>query len=286
MTMRSYAGTLLLQNIFKYVPNTDPNIANLGTMITMPNVQVTTHDCQTTLGTVETLNFQSEGLTDLATGQVLSETSITSLLQQGIYTVAVRHTNSCISPGGVCSVCYSATYPTQPVPSVNSRVIITPEYLVNAEIVASVPGTNIYTTVTNPSTYINCYVYTGGRLLISGIDYNLIGNTLTLANAPSTVSNVVLRFVNINYASFLGWLAATYSGSLLGLQALPYNPLPIRSLYLTSLLDQNRLQLVNQTISNLSKIPSEYSTWASQIIDPLEQALYMLALYTIYYNVT
>jgi len=286
MTMRSYAGTLLLQNIFQYTPTTDPNVSSLAQLITNPSVPVTMADCGTTLGTIETLNFQSEGLTDLSTGLVLSETTITNLLEQGIYTIAVRHTNSCIAKGGVCSKCYSATYPTKPVPSVNNVVTITPEYLVNAEIVATIVGATSYATVTNTSTYSNYYVYKNGVLLKPGTDYTLIGNSLTLAVEPTSVANIVLRFVTQNYTSFLGWLSSTYSGSLLGLEPLAYNPLPIRSLYLTSLLSQNRLQLVNQSLSKMSQIPSEYLAWASQISDLLEQALYMLALYTIYYNVT
>lgn len=285
MSIRTYAGTLLLQNLFNYVPQTNMGLYNLAQGIFYPSVPVTVLDCGTTLGKIETVNFEAEGLTQLSNDEVLSETSITELLSEGIYSTATRHVSTCIAPGGCCTLCYQATYPQDVFPTVNTRVTIRPEYLVNAELIQAKVGATSYTTVTPVGTYVKYYVYANGTLLIEGTDYTLNGNNLTLLVNPITNFNVVLRFTTYDLSPFMLWLAETYSGSILGLEPLPYSLLPIRSLYLTSTLSKNRLQLVNQQVSQIKAVPTEFANYIPKITDSLEQALYMIALYSIYSNV-
>lgn len=284
--MRTFAGTLLLENIFDFIPHNEMEVYNLGLSIFNPNILIVENDCKTTLGKFETLNYESEGLTELATESRFSYTRITNLLSSGVYTIATRHTSTCISKDGVCKKCYSATFPADATPKVLDRVNIKSEYLVNSEIIPLSTRVVSYTTTTITGTYDNYYVFIDGKLLSNNIDYTLSGNTFTLFKTFPNSVNIVIRFMKINKNSFLGWLADTYSGSLLGMKPIPFQLLPVRPLFLSSTLLENRLQSIGELIKTSNKIPKEYSGYIDLIKDPLEQALYMLAIFSIYYNVS
>jgi hypothetical protein len=283
--MRTFAGTLLLEDIYDYIPGTDQDIYNLSLSIFNPNVLIVENDCKTTLGKFETVNYEAEGLTELATETRLSYDRINELLSSGVYTAAIRHTSTCISKDGVCKKCYAATFPTSKV-NVNDRADVISEYLVNSEIIEAVLGAKTYFTKTDPSSYTRYYVFMNGELLTDS-DYSI--DTLgvfTLNKILDKNRNIVIRFVREDRRPFLGWLASTYSGSLLGMKSIPYELLPIRPLFLSSTLLENRLQSISELIKSSSKVPKEYSGYIDLIRDPLEKALYMLAIFSIYYNVS
>jgi hypothetical protein len=285
MSSRSYSGLLLFENVFDFIPNGNPDFSNLGNSIFNPNLLVVESDCGTTLGKFEIVNFEAEGLVELSTGLVLTRERIEQLLSQGIYEVATHHTSVCISKGGICAKCYSATYPDRPVPKVLDRVNIYPEFLINAEVIALKAGTTLYTFNTPIESFDKEYIFSQGQLLKSGVDYHLTGNLLVLTQAPTEDKTAVMRCIQNSTSSFMVWLANTYSGSLLGMQPLPSQSLPVRSLLLSSLVSENRLQLISEYIKEVDSIPSEYSEYSDSIRDPLERALFMLALYCIYSNV-
>ncbi len=284
--MRTFSGSLLLENIFDFIPETVGDIYKLSMSVFEPNVLIVSADCATTLGKFETINFEAEGLTELATEEVLSEERITELLSDGVYTAATRHTSTCIAKKGICIKCFKATFPDQAIPKINDRVIIKPEYLVNAELIHVVTGTVEYSVITTEDLYDKYYVFSEGLLLEDNVDYTIVGTTVTLLETPITDKNLVVRFIKLDRVPFLNWLAGTYSGSLLGLKALPAELLPVRSLFLSSTLLENRLQLIGEYIKDSNKVPTEYCEYIDQIKDPLEKALYMLAIFSIYYNVT
>ena len=83
----------------------------------------------------------------------------------------------------------------------------------------------------------------------------------------------------------MNYLANTYSGSLIGVKpTISKVLLPIRSLFLTSLIDANKLQSVRDVVSSLSAIDQAYIDYINKgtIRNTLEEALLLMALYNIY----
>jgi hypothetical protein len=284
--VRTYSALLLFENLFDDIPADNPDMVNLGLSIFNPNLPVVENDCGTTLGRFETLTFESEGIIELATDEPLTRDRIEYLLSQGIYEIATRHTSSCISKGGICVKCYSASHPDQTPPKVNDFIKVVPEFLVNAEIITTKEEVSEYTLSTENGTYDKAYVYSSGQLLTEGVDYELDNGVLTVIPTPTSQDPIIVRCVEFSTFPFVVWLARTFSGSVLGMRALPSEPLPIRSLLLTSLLTENRLQLISEYVNELQMIPEDYRGYIDSIKDPLEKALYMLALYCLYSNVT
>ena len=81
---------------------------------------------------------------------------------------------------------------------------------------------------------------------------------------------------------FLTHLSKTYAGSILGLKAVSNRVLPIRSLLLTSLVDQSMLDLQVESVKTLGNVPQESKDYLDQITDPLEKALFVLVLFSIF----
>ncbi len=284
--MRTYSGLLLFENIFDSVPTDSPDMVNLARSITNPNLLIVEADCNTTLGKFEDVNFEAEGFIELSTGLSIDKTRIEYLLSQGIYEVATRHTSTCISKDGICAKCYASTFPTEVYPQINDRVEVLPEYLVNAEIIVTRSGNVDYSMITDPLSYTKTYAYKEGQLLLETVDYTIANQVFSLVVPPTDEKNIVVKCIKLDTFPFVVWLANSFSGSLFGMEPLPSQPLPIRSLLLTSLLTENRLQLVSEYLNQLGSLSEDYLNYVDTIKDPLEKGLYMLALYCIYSNVT
>lgn len=285
--MRTYSALLLFENLFDSIPPDNPDVVNLSKLILEPNVQIVENDCHTTLGKFETVNFELEGAVELATSLPLSRSRIEYLLSQGIYEVATRHTSTCISKGGVCAHCYSGSYPLEEFPAVNDRVTIYPMYLVSSETIGVKESGIQYQISTDRSLFDTTHLYREGILLREGADkdYVLVDDILVLNKVPTEDFNLVLKTFKKNTFPFIVWLANTYSGSIFGMDPLPGPTLPLRSLFLASLLDKNKLQLVSEYVSQIDSVPEGYADFAETIKDPLERGLYLLALYCTYSNV-
>lgn len=283
--MRTYSALLLFENLFDSIPTDSPDMVNLSKTILEPNVQIVETDCGTTLGKFETVNFELEGSVELATNLTLSRDRIEYLLSQGIYELAIRHTSTCISKGGICSKCFAGTYPLEEYPKVNDRVDVPSVYLVGAEILAIKTGNTEYGIETDGAIYDMSYAFHNGRLLKNEVDYTLVNNVLKLSEIPADDYTIVLKMLKKTTFPFMGWLANTYSGSIFGMDPLPTQSLPLRSLFLSSLLDENRLQLVSEYVGQITSIPEGYAEFADTVRDPLERGLYLLALYCVYSNV-
>jgi hypothetical protein len=281
MSMRSYSALLIFENIYDYIPTANPDIVSFSTLLFNPNVPVVSVNCNTTLGNIQSVDYELEGEVELATGLVISMDRINQLLFQGIYTVATRTLDTCIAPGGVCQACYAASRQTLPVPAVGSRITIYPEYGIETLVIKGAVGQFSFTLDLSPTQYEYVYIYIDGVLQTSS-QYSISDTTLTLNTPLAAELNVVVRYTSLNTAPYLVWLANRYSGALLGLEALPSPMLPVRSLLLTSLVPQNRLQLLIQYTNTLSTIPANYLQYLDTIADPLEQSLFMLALNSIF----
>jgi hypothetical protein len=282
MSIRSFAGLLVLEDIFDDVPTDNPEILNLANLMFNPNIVVSEDDCGTTLGKYETMSYELQGLTELATYEPFTKERLISILSTGKYETYVRHTSTCIAKDGICAKCFKATYPDAPMVSINSRVHIPPEYLVNAEILEGRTSQRVYAPVTTADSYDKHYLFLDGTYKTLGVDYTFVNGLITFTQSLPADMDIVIRFIRISRSPFLVWLAGTYSGALLGMKALISDPLPLRSLLLTSLLDENRLQLVEDVVRAAENIPDTYSAYSASIKDPLEKALYMVVIYSIY----
>jgi hypothetical protein len=285
VTIRSYAGLLILEDIYDYVPTNNQDVVNLANMVFSPNLKVVSEDCGTTLGLFVTVNYTAEGLIELATGLPLSRDRINQLLYDGVYSVATRSTSTCIAANGICATCYAASYPRATKPSVNDRVVVYPEYAVTTDALSGIQGQTVFTLTLNPDQYAYNYVYYNGQLYVEGVDYTISGTSLTLTTPLADDTGITVRYTSYNRAAFLIYLAEQYSGSMLGMLPLPRELLPVRSLLLTSLLNNAILNVVLDLTTSNPSIPSELSSYGASIQDPLEQTLYLLVLQSLFANV-
>jgi hypothetical protein len=287
MSMRSYSGLLVFENIYDYIPTANPDIVNFSLGIFEPSVLISTYNCGTTLGSIQTVNYELEGKVELATGLVISKSRIDQLLFNGIYTLATRTLDTCVAPGGVCQLCYAASRQALAVPAVQSRATIEPEYEITTDVLAGSPNQATYTLTLNSDQYDYVYVYIEG-VLQSTSTYVISGTTITFNTGyvPTVTENIAVRYTALNRSPFLVYLAQTYSGSILGMQPLPSPMLPIRSLFLNSQISTNRLAILCEYTEGLSQIPTNYLQYMNTIQFPLEKALYMLALNSIFATVT
>jgi hypothetical protein len=162
-------------------------------------------------------------------------------------------------------------------------VTIQPEYLIHTDIIGANVGENTWTLSQAPDTYQYTYIYIQG-VLQNPNSYTINGQTLTFNTAITTANNIVVHYTGLNKAPYLVYLAKTYSGSMLGLKPLPSPLLPIRSLLLKSIIPTNKLQSVVQYTEQVSQISQDYKTYLTTIQDPLEQALFAIAINCIYAN--
>ncbi|MNK27640.1 hypothetical protein D3C87_460020 [compost metagenome] len=285
MTMRSYSGLLVLEDIFEYIPTENPDIANLANMVFTPNVPIVMNDCGTTLGNFATVNYELEGKVELATGDVISKDRIDQLLFHGTYEIATRDLHTCIAKDGVCQQCYHAANQRNDAPAIGSRVVIQPEYVVATDVIKALAGESSWDVSLADNTYQFTYVYLNGTLLDTN-QYTVVNQVLTLNTPLSSDMNVVIHFTDYNKASYLVYLAKTYSGSMLGMKPLPAPLLPIRSLLISSLIPDNKLELIVEYTKEVNKIPDDYKSYLDTIADKFEKTLYTLAINCIYANVT
>jgi hypothetical protein len=283
--MRTFTNTLLFENILDTTPTGDGNVSDLYTTITSPTVQVVEANCGTTCGELDDVTYARVGEMELATSLYLTKDRIDQLLGQGIYSVALANTSTCVSKGGVCQRCYSASYPANTIPAVGSNVAIPSEVALRVDVLEATPGQSTFALTLDPSTSKRVYVYVGNSLLANNVGYSITGTTLTLATPIPVVTNVVVKYVSNYYGMHMNYLANTYSGSLIGVKpTISKVLLPIRSLFLTSLIDANKLQSVRDVVSSLSAIDQAYIDYINKgtIRNTLEEALLLMALYNIY----
>lgn len=284
MTMRSYSGLLVFEDIFDYIPTENPDIGNLANMVFTPNVPIVSADCGTTLGEFVTVNYELEGRVELATGMVISKDRIDQLLFHGIYEIATRNLRTCIASGGVCQACYAASNQREEIPSIGERVNIQPEYILATDVLKGQAGETQWNLSYNEDEYSYTYIYLNGVLQPLS-SYTISGTLLTFNTPLASDINITVHYTDYNRASYLIYLAKTYSGSMLGMKPLPAQMLPIRSLLISSLIPDNKLELIVEYTKDVNKIPEDYKTYLDSITDKFEKTLYTLAIHCIYANV-
>lgn len=284
MTIRSYSNLIVLETVLDSIPTSNADVNQLAHTVFNPRVEVTSSDCGTTLGRIVEVNYELAGKVELATGNVISLDRIKELLSQGIYEVATRSLDTCISEDGICQSCYHASRQYLPIPEVGDTVEVLPEYIKAVDYFTTEPGSQTFEISQSPDLYDFAYVYYQG-FLVSPVAYSITGTTLTFSQPVTHYDQVTVRFAVNTKSPFLSWLADTYSGSLLGLKALPYPPLPIRRKLLASIVPSSVVELLAEKTSELKGVPNDVISSYPLIKDPLEKALLILTIYGVYLNI-
>ena len=95
-----------------------------------------------------------------------------------------------------------------------------------------------------------------------------VGSPVTLEGAPS---------------SFIGYLAGTYSGALVGILPIPTDPLPVNPAIMAGLVTHEEMDSLINRFSDLAVTQDEIDYMLS-IPDKFEKALMIVAYYGVYGN--
>lgn len=283
--MRSYSGFLILEDLLDNLPSSNPNLVNFCYDVTNSFVTVIEEDCQTPVGEWITLDFSYLGYTELSTGLPLTQARITTILSMGVYNIAIRSLDTCISTGGVCQTCHKGSFIDHAIPSVGSVIRITPDYNYQTDVILSDGVTGTFTLTENADNYDKIIVVIDGVVISSG--YTVTGSEIVFSPVPTLGTYIACRFNKTTNQPFLGYISSKYTGALLGMSTLP-----TQSLFLKHSLIQKNItatalaQAEAELIQYFPMITSNYIRYLDTIKDPLEKALYISVLYGIYGNVT
>lgn len=285
MSTRSYSGTLIFENIFDAIPNSNILLKNLADSVFNPKPTVVEDDCGTLLGENATLNFDLEGLISVVTNTPISRASIESDLSQGIYTKRIRNLSSCISKDGICQRCFSSSRPSDPLPSLGSSVVIPSEFQIQSEILYISTGGSSSALAYSQDTYDSLKVFHNG-LLVSPSTYTVTGSVLSLNSVVSSDTFFAVKYYVISRAPFFYWLAKTYGGSLFGLKPLPLRALTLKPSLFSSLIYQGDVELLVSSINRIETIPEDIKLYLQGPISIMEKTLLAIAVDSVFSNAT
>lgn len=127
--VRSYANSMLMENLFKQksMPDLNRALKSFSTKILMPSVKIVEDNCGTLIGrNVSADDDSMMGLLALDTDTLIDDAYLVEKYTQGIYTIRVRDTSACTSPGGICRRCLHGTFVrlgfTDTVPAIGTTV--------------------------------------------------------------------------------------------------------------------------------------------------------------------
>jgi hypothetical protein len=284
--MRTYSSFLLFEDVLDYLDSTNTTIYNFCLNAIRPIAKVVTADCGTKIGRNVDVNFEIEGLIELATGLTISQARITSILSSGVYKVAVRDLHACVAIDGICQSCYKGTYIDSTIPAIGANIRLEPDYNYQTDVLIGNGGTTVFTLSESPSNYNKVLVIIGGIIQNSG--YTISGTTITFTSPLAFNTNAVVRFHKLTTAPFVGYLAQTYAGALMGMKPLPTQVIHIRPSLLQASFTQTEFDTVKKELERVYHdiIDPSSIDYIDSIIDPLEKALYIALLHGLYANVS
>lgn len=283
--MRTYSSFLLFEEVLDFAPTDNGDLFLFVQRVIKPRVLVIEENCFTKIGKNVEVNYEIEGLVELATDTVINKVRIDSLLAGGIYRVAVRNLHSCITDTGICRRCYGGTYIDQVAPSVTSYVNLETEYNYQTDVFKGDSVKTAFELSEKAIDYNKLLIIVDGIIQVSG--YTVTNDILEMAVSPIIGTNVVAKFIKITAQPFMGYLSQTYSGSLMGLKSLPTQTINIRPSLAQSLFTDQELEAARQTLAtNYKTVTRNYIEYIDTIQNKLEKAIYISVLYGLYSNVT
>ncbi len=261
MAHRSYQTNLMLENLFYVIPGQVPVFGGLLESLKSPRVSVVTADCGTLLGMPVDKRVLGAVISDPdSPGPMLdhafhldgSPVTVESMGLISGRTIPIRHPAYCGHFGskkGICAVCALA------------GVRLTRQALENAT-----------TGVTHPWTTSNGALAGEVKVLR---EWLLQQGGVTLYMARGGMS----PFLPPSEYALLNRLADTYSGGLLGLQAMENVPLPTKYMLLKGAVSDDMRGKVEDWVLRAKGVPEEYSDFLPRVPDNLEAALLGIVLY-------
>jgi hypothetical protein len=280
--MRNYTNTLLFESALDSIPSTNVALYNTAFRLFNPVVIVVEEDCGTLLGTPIPVDFKAEGYIELDNGLPINRATISSLALSNSSYVNTRSAYSCISKNGVCNKCLSASKPRLSIVTGNMYQV-NPELIISVNTISISTGLTTYSLPYDVSQYDTLYIYDDG-ILVSQATYSVSGSTLTLSSSPGSTKTLLLKFGIFSNVGFYYWLANTYSGSLLGIKSLIDLPLPIKPSLLSSFINEDEIDLLIQALKQTDIADQDFVTYIPSIKDPLEKAIFVVTLCSIFLN--
>ena len=282
--MRTYANFLLFEGVLSTLPTGSSAILNAAASIVSPYVPIVEADCGTQLGTLSTVGYNIEGQTELATGSLITIPRISTLLTMGTPTIRTRNTSSCISKGGICAACCTAT--TRTIHTVGSIVKIPNEFIYKTDIIKGDQHNHSYPVYQASSSYIYTNLTPGHNFPVYPEVVSLSDSSITFSSVRTVNDVFALHYYTNSTDPFLEYLARSYSGGLFGLAPLTSYTMPIKPSVYQTLFSPQKVQAMRLELDNYSSIiPTDYLQYCDTIQDVLERVLFIIYLYAIYANV-
>lgn len=286
--MRSYTSTLLFEQALDLVSPSDPVYPSLNSIFE-PWVHVVEADCETLLGEKAAISLDLLGRTELSSGLAITRDRLNAAATAGQSSLYLRSMSTCTSPGGVCQACYHASRPELATPAIGVQVQIMPEFTLQNEQRVLATGETGFDLTYSADQYDKVYIYVNSTFKDEDTDYTITGNTVTLtAGVPAEPGSdglygtVVIRYQVITRTPFVYWLANQYSGSLMGMAALPSRLLPIRKSLHTSVLPLYEVEsLVRRAIAS-ELTPAAVKGFLPGMPDVFEQAVFASLLNAVF----
>lgn len=283
--MRTYSSFLLFEDVLDFAPTTNPDLYQFVQRVIKPRVLVVEENCFTNIGKVITVNYEIEGLIELSTNTAITKTRIDELLSSGTYKASVRNLHSCTTSTGICRTCYAGTYLDQIAPGVGTYINLEPEYNYQTDVIIGSGANDVFTLSESPLNYTKVLVFITGVIQSTG--YTISDTTITFTSPPALGTNAVVKFYTTSSQPFVGFLADTYTGSLLGMRPLQTQTINIRPSLAQKLFTNEELDIAKeQLIKSYKTVTRNYLDYIDTIDDKLEKAIYLGMLYGLYSNVT
>lgn len=284
---RTYSNFLLFEDVLDNIPSGSDTMRRAASLLLNPTVKIVEEDCNTFLGKIAQTSQELQGYTEVATKTVMTQARINTLLGSGQYKTGIRTLRTCQSHllGGVCRTCYKSSMLNSPVTTaaLGTSVII-PSYLVyQTDVLVGSGYTATFSLSETSDDWYATKVISNGVPLTSG--FTIGTNSITFTSIPAAGSLRVVQFIKQNLDPFLGYMAKTYSGALLGIQPLPSLDTFLRISLYEPLFPDSYVELMLDELSQFKAIPATYKDYLSRVHDRMEKVLLAMYLYGLYANV-
>lgn len=281
--MRSYVNTIIFESALDSVAPSNSLVYSVIKRLLSPSIKIIEEDCDTLLGEFVSISTRAQGLIELETNNPLTSARMSSLITANNKEVAVRSTATCTSIGGVCKKCLRGSRPGLVIPETGSLYVLDPEVIVDTGPIGIETGQTSATLKYPKSQFDKVYVYNDG-ILVDPSTYTLTETSLVLSSPAVSNVNYFIKYVSKTYAPYFYWLANTYSGSLLGINPLGKQLLPIRKNTMELYIPQEDIEVLVRRLKTLDIKDEDSILYIDEITDPVEKALYVVVLSSIFLN--
>lgn len=283
--MRSYSNFLLFEGALTNLPLGSAPIVDAANFLVNPTVSIIETDCGTLLGstiplTYDAVGYEAVGFLELFTQTFLTVQRIQALLGQGVTSIKIRSTSTCVSKGGICATCYNGSFRPTILPAVGSLIKLSSEFVYSSQIIIGNGVDSVYPVTQNSTQYSKTNVSYYPEVL------SLTDTQITFSTIRQTTDIFTLHYYKPTSDPLLEYVAKSYSGSLIGLAPLPSHQLLIKPSLYSSLFSDSHIQVLRNELDNYkADIPPQYLDYCDTIVDKLEKVLYIIYTYAIYGNI-